>query len=89
MNLPLTAEFVQICERIVQEASTGKAWVWNEDEYQYPHFCGGWCEDDSKGAGFAMSYYSPDGVDYIFEFTLRDAEAIARHEYVAPPLARW
>ena len=67
-TLPITPELLTLCRTLAVDVAADKL-VYSDDEYQHPHFCGGWTPDGHKGPGFYFSYYAPDGNDYIFHLT--------------------
>jgi hypothetical protein len=89
MELPITNELRSICKKIASEFRLDKKWTWNEDEYQTEHYCGGWTPDENGIFAFGMSYYAPDGGDYLFSMTMEIVLEIASGKNVMIPMERW
>lgn len=88
MKLVIDDDFRRICRTIVSryDQDGDASLIYSDDEYQEGAFCGGWYPEDRR---FFFSFYAPDGGDYIFDFTLDDARAVAEGGSIDPPLRYW
>lgn len=92
MKLIVDDDLREICRRIVDKTDTQgmNAWVWNEDEFQVGHFCGGYVPEDADClAAFWFSFYAPDGHQYIFKMTFSDVGRVLAGSPFDPPLEYW
>lgn len=81
MKVPIEEDLREICTRIASQASTLEEWaqVESDDMFQAGPFVGGFDADEAE---FCFSYYSTDGKEYWFQFSLQEAGRIARGESV-------
>lgn len=70
------AELRTICSSIIERRWNEGTWSAHEssDEFQTQHLCGGF---DATERAFCFSYYSSDGREYWFQFSLVEAEQLA------------
>ena len=76
VQLPVPAEFRDICSSIVAERRSLDGWraVESDDMFQTEHFCGGF---DATEDAFCFSYYAADGTEYWFQLTLPEVSSVA------------
>jgi hypothetical protein len=85
MTIKIDDEFRDICKTIVEQyGKLGEAsLVYSDDQYQALNFCGGWEPELRK---FSFSYFAPDGGEYGFTLSLKEAEMVASGKKINPTL---
>jgi hypothetical protein len=88
MIIPMNEEFRRLCQTIASELDRDPAAVLveSDDLRQAPSFCGGWNEESKR---FWLSFYAPDGGDYIFSMSIEDVRIVAAGGSMSPSLERW
>ena len=74
-------ELRTLCSGIMERRWNEDTWSAHEsdDEFQTQHLCGGF---DATERAFCFSYYSSEGTEYWFQFSLRQAELLASSKIV-------
>jgi hypothetical protein len=76
VQLPVPAEFRDVCVSIAADKRTIDAWraIESDDMFQSKHFCGGF---DTTDDAFCFSYYAADGSEYWFQLILSEVASVA------------
>lgn len=84
MIIPITKELISICNQINDKEYSVEQWgdIESCDMFQTERFCGGFDADESE---FCFSYYTDEGNEYWFQFSLMTAIGIVNgsstHEF--------
>ena len=79
MEIPISQELEVICSQITNKHYSVEQWAEIEscDMFQSTSYCGGFDADENE---FCFSFYSTNGNEYWFQFSLTTANKITNGE---------